>query len=48
MCSGKVKSVDLPPMDDRLEINLKSSAWLKQKKWMVNGHPAAKKAIFWI
>ena len=46
MCSGKVKSVDLPPMDDRLEINLKSSAWMKQKKWVTNGHSATEEAIF--
>jgi hypothetical protein len=33
-------------MDDRLAIDLKSSAWMKQKKWVTNGHPATEEVIF--
>jgi hypothetical protein len=33
-------------MDDRLVIDLKSSAWMKQKKWAARGCLATEEAIF--
>ena len=46
MCSGNVKSVDYPTVDDRLVINLKSSGRLKQKKWAAKGCSATEEVIF--
>lgn len=47
MCSGDVKSVDYPTMDDpNRNVLLKSSGRLKQKKEANSGLPVTKKQFF--